>query len=215
MVAKADIAHAPYTPGVVYSDGHEHAWERALRTKVPTRPATLIVDPRGRVVWRHDGEIDAHELATALRKVLIGGRPVVTRTLKPNVRIGHRPPDFLFELAAGQQLTLRKMTEPVTLVFWNSHSQESTDAVLRAKARLLLAINDGEPVEAARRAAAAHRLPGILVTDPRRAISSAYGVTAWPLSISIDASGMVTELSYGTLKGELDRPVQQASGAAE
>jgi len=218
VVAKADIAHAPYAPGIVYSDGHEHSWERALGTKVPVRPATLVFDPKGRAVWRHEGDIDADQLASVLRRVLVGGGPITTRTLKSNARIGHPPPNFLFEFAAGQQLTLRKLSGPVTIVFWRSTSQPSIEAVLRAQrthersganGQTLLAINDGEPIEVAKRIAAEHHLPGILVTDPNRAISAAYGVNAWPLSISIDASGVITELSFGGLGETADHPVQQ------
>jgi len=224
VVAKADIGHAPYAPGIVYSDGHEHAWERALRTKVPARPATFILDPRGRIVWRHDGEIDVHQLASVLRKVLVGGMPITTRTLKSNVRIGHPPPNFLFEFAPGHQLTLRKLTgTPIMLVFWRSTSQPSIDAVLRAtptherggaNGQTLLAINDGEAADVAKHIAERHRLPGILVTDPHREISAMYGVNAWPLSISIDESGVIRELRFGGIGESADRPLQQSPSAA-
>jgi len=205
VFTKAEIAKTPYATGIVYTDD-ENAWERAFGSKVSSRPATIVVNPKGEVVWRHEGDIDAHQLAAALRKVLVGSIPVVTRTVKSNVSIGHPPPNFLFEFADGQQLALNKLTgTPIELVFWRSTSQPSVDAVLREKpaqkqdsgSLTLLAINDGEPADLARRVAAEHRLPGILVTDPRRAISSAYGVNAWPMRVAIDASGVVTELSYG------------------
>jgi peroxiredoxin len=224
ILPKGDLTKVPYTPGIVYGDD-EKPWERTLGTRIAARPATLIVDPKGNVVWHHEGETEGSQLVTALRKVLVGGIPPTTRTLKSNVRIGHPPPDFVFEFTGGQQLTLGKLAgTPVTLVFWRSTSQPSIDAVLRARPAdgrggapheaILLAVNDGEAVDVARRAAAAHRLPGTLVTDPNRAISVAYGVSAWPLSISIDASGLITELRYGTLDGSEELPVQPGSRAA-
>jgi len=223
VMARGDLAKAPYVPGVVYGEDHDQAWEQALGTRVATRPATLVVNPKGEIVWRHEGEIDADQLTAALRKVLVAGMPVGTSTLKANARIGHPPPDFLFEFAPGQQLTLGKLTgTPVVLVFWRSSSPQSIDTVLRAKRSdedrahtggMLLAINDGEPVDMARRVAAEHRLPGTLVTDPLRSISSAYGVKAWPLSIAIDASGLITEVHYGSERESAGQPVQQTARA--
>ena len=64
---------------------------------------------------------------------------------------------------------------------------------------LLLAINDGEPVDVAQGVLAANKLTATLVTDPARMISTAYGVSIWPTIVLIDGSGAVTGVRYGRM----------------
>jgi peroxiredoxin len=121
------------------------------------------------------------------------------------LRIGQPAPDFLFETAPGRQITLRKVQgRAVRLVFWNSTSRPSLDAVRQAQsaaqksgAPIVLAINDGESPEAVKRAVDANGLSVTVVTDPRRRITSAYGVSVWPTTVLIDAAGLVRSLQYG------------------
>jgi peroxiredoxin len=147
------------------------------------------------------------------------------KLLKLNLRIGQPPPNFLFEFAPGQALTLRKVAgRPAVLVFWRSTSRPSIDAVRDVQATagtsggagpVLLAINDGEAAELARRAAAENGLTATIVTDAERNIALAYGVTIWPTAIFLDASGLVQAIQYARFTGEPGTsPAQGPAGAA-
>ena len=90
------------------------------------------------------------------------------------------------------------------LVFWRSNSQPSLEAIRelqngddKAKKTIVLAINDGESSTAARRALKQAKLSATLVADPKREISSSYGIRMWPTIISIDASGQIDGIRYG------------------
>jgi len=129
--------------------------------------------------------------------------------MRSSVRIGESPPNFLFEHAPGSEITLRKISgQPVTIVFWNSSSKPSIDAVreleqsrpYKAGERpVVLAVNDGEPYDAARKAAEQNKLTATVVPDPAREISRAYGVNAWPTIVSIDNTGLVSGIRYGRM----------------
>ena len=117
-----EMARVRHVAGVVYVDAQDGAWERVWRVKMARRPATVVMNPAGHVVWQYDGEIDASAAAEALRRVLVAGR-MATVTLVTAGRIGHAPPNFMFPHAAGSDLTLRKLIgRPVILVFWRSAS---------------------------------------------------------------------------------------------
>ena len=196
---------ARYVPGVTYADNHDQAWNALFGVKPGDGAVTLIAGPGRKVGWRHEGEIDREALGAALRN-LEAGKPVGVRVLGSEVRIGQPPPNLLFEYTPGANLTLRKLSgQRAVLVFWKTGSQQSIDAVRDAQiteARgaqppIVIAINDGETADAARRAAADHGLSASLLTDPDRQISRAYGVTVWPTIIDVDDSGVVTRIQYG------------------
>jgi peroxiredoxin len=135
-----------------------------------------------------------------------------------NVRLGRQAPNFLFELAPGRSLTLRKLAgRAAVLVFWRSTARASIEAVRALQERhakrpshdgrpsavplpappIVLAINDGEAPEVAQRAAAASGFTATLVLDPQRSISEAYGVALWPTTIELDAQGATRAVAYG------------------
>jgi peroxiredoxin len=193
-----------HVQGVIYSDDESGNWERPLGLRSLRRPATVIVGPKGNVLLQMDGELDREKLTAALRKYLIVRQPVSPRVVPPAIRTEQPPPNFLFEYAPGYQLTLRKLSgKRVVLVFWRSCSQPSIDAVQQlqrpVKGReqaVVLAINDGEDREVAKRVAAEHRILS-LVTDPKRGISRAYRVSVWPTIVFIDPLGVTREVRYG------------------
>jgi len=122
--------------------------------------------------------------------------------LRTNLRIGQPAPDFIFEMTTAHQATLRKLAgTPVILVFWVSASQPSIDEVKTLQATspasrkpVVIAINDGDPLELANRTAKAGNLHAIIVLDPRRSISNAYGIRAWPTTVFIDSRGLVSAI---------------------
>lgn len=209
LLTQEQLTKTRHTPGVIYGDRHGGGWERAFGVKNSKHPHTLIVAPNGKVVWQQEGPIDSKTLGTALKKYLAKGGHARRALLSTNLRSGHRAPNFVFELSEGSRLTLRKLEgRQVVLAFWRSTSKPSYEAIrdlqeALAKASasgqgpIVLAINDGESVEVAKKAAAAHKLTTTLITDPQRQISSAYGIGMWPTIVSIDASGAVSGIRQG------------------
>ena len=129
-----------------------------------------------------------------------------------NLRLGRPAPNFVFEFAPGRGLTLRKLVgRPVVLVFWKSSSKPSIETVrdlqkptgkAGGQGPMVLAINDGEVPELAKRAAAENGLSATVVADPERSLSLAYGVNIWPTIVFLDAFGLVRKIRYGRLAGE-------------
>ncbi len=207
VLTPEQMARARHVDGVIYSESQGGVWERAFNVRNVRHPLTLIVGPKGDVAWQQDGEIDREKLAGALRKNLISGATFKRSMLSLNLRMGHPAPNFLFEFAPGQQLTLRKLAKkPVILVFWKSSSKQSVAAVRDVEGQtrkygepepVVLAINDGESAEVAKRTAAEHRFSATVVMDPKREISGFYGVNIWPTLVFIDASGLVRTIQYG------------------
>jgi peroxiredoxin len=206
------LAKARYTEGVIYAEDQGGAWARAFGVKTTRRPVTLIVGPNGDLAWQHEGELDTAALAAALREKLVSGGSVGLAMLRLSLRIGRRAPNFFFAYAPGRGLTLRNLTDrPAVLVFWRSSSKPSIETVrdlqktagkAGAPMPVVLAINDGEAPELAKKVAAENRLSATLVPDPERKISLAYGVSLWPTVVFIDPSGLVREIRYGRLAGE-------------
>jgi peroxiredoxin len=218
------LSRARHTAGVIYAENEGGAWDRAFGVKAARRPLTLIVAPDGNVAWKHEGSLHRGILAPALAKYLIQTGPIKQKLLRMSLRIGQPAPNFLFELAPGRGLTLRKAAgRPAILVFWRSTTRPSIEAVrdlqdiagtAGASGPLLFAINDGEAAELARKVAAENGLTATIVTDPQRNISLAYGVTIWPTVIFLDASGSVRTIRYGRFAGELvASPAQGTAGA--
>ncbi len=100
------------------------------------------------------------------------------------------------------------------LVFWKSTSPPSLEALrdlqkafasAGSQGPVVLAINDGEASEVAKRVAAENGLSAIVVPDPKQGISSAYGVNIWPTAIFLDEGGLVSNIRYGRFSAELAR----------
>ncbi|MGC1902330.1 MAG: TlpA disulfide reductase family protein [Candidatus Acidiferrum sp.] len=208
LLTSEQLTKARHTLGLIYGDRHGGAWERVFRLKTTSHSAhTLIVSPNGKIAWQQQGPVDNKTLAAALKANLAAGGSANRGFLRLNLTVGRKAPNFLFQLATERGLTLRKLeSRAVILVFWKSSSKASMDAVrdlqeIAGKSArsgsTVLAINDGESVEAATKAAETHKFAAILVTDPQRQISSAYGVSVWPTTVSIDAGGIVTAIRYG------------------
>jgi len=192
-----------HSAGVTYAEDADGNWKRRFGVPAGRGPMTLIVDPGGKVTWKHEGQLEQRTLEESLRKNLAERRPVRPDMIPAKVRIGQPPPNFLFEYVPGRELTLRKVVgRAAVLVFWRSSSQASVEAVRDLEKSmghetLLLAIADGEDVESAGTVAAEAGHSATIVPDPNRQISLAYGVTMWPTIIVIDAFGVVRAIHYG------------------
>ena len=217
VLSREALAGTRPADGVTVTDDPEGAWRDLLG--VERLPATIVVNPSGRIAWRHEGETTLERLAPALREHLVDGEVVVPHVLDSRVRVGHPPPNFMFTYALGRELTLRKLIgRPVVLTFWKRSSQSSVDTVRLVQERLgredgeqplLLAIENGESV-ADETVSAGSGSGTIMVPDPAGRIAGPYGISVWPTTIFIDADGVVREIRYG-------RPSngQGAQGAAD
>jgi hypothetical protein len=193
--------------GVMYADD-AGAWERLL--EVRERPSTVLLDTSGAAVWRHTGDIGA--LAEVLRERLARGGRYTPEFIQPSLTIGQPSPNFLFEYGSGDRLTLRKLTgKPLALVFWRGASAPSMATLgnlhesfrdMGADAPLILAINDGESGEFARGLAAIEAGEMIVVPDPARQISRAYGISLWPTTVFLDEQGIVRDIRLGLISPE-------------
>jgi AhpC/TSA family len=208
VVPAEELTKIRYRPGVIYSEGVDASWQTILGLKSAKHPLTVIVNPRGIVVWQKEGAPDLTELAAALSKYLVPGNSVRITVPRLNARVGQPAPNFLYEIAPGREMPLSKLRgQAVTLVFWKSASRVSIDVVRRLcaakdNASVVLAVNDGDSPDVARRVAAEFGFPHALVNDGKREISSGYGVEIWPTIVSLDASGMITAITYGDHEGE-------------
>ena len=193
------MARLTFDEAITYADDSV-AWRRHFGIK-GAGPATIVVDPEGRITARMEGVPDSRELAATLGKVLVRGQVSKPTMLTAAVRIGQPAPNILFEHAPGQSLTLRKLTgRKKTIVFFRQSSQPSVDAVRQIAADrsakgdrhpVVLAITDSAPsVEAG-------LAPAIVVTDHGSRIAAAYGVTMWPTIVAIDEMGIVRSIAYG------------------
>jgi len=206
VVGRDQLSKTRHVPGVIYAES-DGTWEKVFGVKNRERPLTLIAGPKRDVRWQAEGAIDSRALSEALRKSLVKAGPARVTIARSDARIGKPPANFIFEHAPGAEVTLRKLIgRPVTLIFWNSASKPSIDAVLQLQGMesdgskdkpVTLAINDGESVESARKAAYANKISATIVPDPERKISRAYGVSVWPTIVSVDDSGVVSGVQYG------------------
>ena len=208
IVAKASrVSSLPFSDELTYAED-DGVWRR--RYGVASGSATVIVNPDGKVVWRSEKPLDVRELASILGKVLAKTKPSKATMLRLNARVGQRAPNFLFEHAPGQQLTLRKLGgRSAVVVFFRNSSEPSVAAVREAIAAagrkgsndpVVLAVSDDG-------GSGKHDLaPAIMVDDRDGKIAAAYGVTMWPTIVTIDESGIVRSIAYGHLtRGEKAR----------
>jgi hypothetical protein len=191
------------------------AWERLLGVR--GRPATVVLSPSGDVAWRHDGPIGVDALAEALRARRGHGGQVFPQFLELPLRIGQPSPNFLIDATPGEQLTLRKLGgQPVALFFGDASAPSL--ATLRnldrashqdSEAARIVAVIDGEDLEFARGLAEGEEGALIVVPDPARLISQAYGVRLWPTTVFLDAEGLVRDIQYGLISGRELQPLVQ------
>ena len=206
VMSEAQLGRTRFVPGITFADDKTAEWEKLLAVQNPKRPSTLLFGPTGHLLFRRDGPLDAAILAPALAKLLVARSPVLPRLLASNLTLTQRSPNFLFDIAPDNQLTLRKLTgRSISLLFWRVCSPPSIDALLDLQGSagkssvngpVLLTVNDGDSPSVIAEAVKQYGLTATIVPDPQRDISSAYGITVWPTTISLDALGSVRSVRY-------------------
>jgi peroxiredoxin len=208
VVAEPDeIPKLKFSDSITYVED-DGSWRKRYGIKNASGPATVVVDPTGKVVWQSDGPVEVPALSGALGKSLVKATSRASMHVA-NVRIGQRSPNFLFDYAPGEQITLRKLAgRRVALVFFRSSSKPSVEAVREiaesgsgkdSPNQIVLAISDGESTSKIDLGAA------VIIADPDRSISKAYGIAMWPTVVSIDEAGIVRSVGYGRTGGAKSR----------
>jgi len=172
VAREEDLKRLSFNEHVVYSDDHD-AWRRRLDMNGSHGPITALIDPSGRVKWKHEGEIDAGKLASMLRESLTSSPRVSSYLKTPSLRIGAPPPNFLFRVDKENQSTLRKLAgREVKLNF--------------TKRGLTVKTGKAE----------------IDVDDREGAIAKAYGVDTWPTTFVINERGLLSAIQVGAMHEE-------------
>ncbi len=204
VMTQEQMKKARYVPTVSYTEDQDGAWEKLFGVKVTKRPTTVLVGPGHKVAWQHEGALDGGRITDGLRTNLKPRKVPKTGIAPIGARVGQLPPNIVFEIAPGRQITLRKLAgRSAILVFWKSVSKASIDAVRDilhgaaargSKAAVVLAVNDGDPADLAKKIAAGNGMESNLVLDPHRRISGSYGVRVWPTTIYVNALGVITRI---------------------
>lgn len=169
--------------------------------------ATYLIDARGSLSWKDEGDLNLEPLTAALDQHPTRTAPSAGSSSLSASGVERRPPTSFFEHAPGEQMFLSKLQgRQVQLLFWTTSSSacvaqlerlksEATDLARQGTA--LLAINDGNEPDEARAVFAKHGLATGLVIDTKREISSLYNVNCWPTSILLSEMGQVIDVRFG------------------
>ncbi|HYU57390.1 MAG TPA: TlpA disulfide reductase family protein, partial [Actinomycetota bacterium] len=208
-IAPGDRAGAAREPAadIVVAEDPQGPWAEAFG--VSTTPAAVLVGPGGGGVWRGTGakEVTAARLARAIDEHAVPDGRMAMRPIRLPVRVGQRVPDASLRLAGGGELSLRRLRgRPIAITFWSSRSAPSLEQldVLRDVADrsggggpLVVAVGDGESQERATEVAKERRLPYLVLPDPDRLVSSAFGVWCWPATVWIRPDLRVEAIDVG------------------
>ena len=222
VLERGDLARARYIEGVIYAESDER-WGKRWAVNVDQRPFTVLIDASGKVAWQHAGALEPALLSEMLRRVMRPTRFAGAAMVTTGPRIGHTPPNFLFSYAPGQELPLRKLLgRPVILVFSKAGARTGADvradsAVTRLhrgwEHAVVLRIDDGPAPDRTVQQAVAASDNTTIVPDPTRAISKAYGISAWPTTVYIDAQGVVRDVRHGHFDSGVSAPPATADAA--
>jgi peroxiredoxin len=195
---------APYDDVLLVEDP-DGRWAEAFG--VYDTPATVLVGPRGDIVWSDASATTSKTLANALDKHAKEGGEIATIPIRLSIGLGQRPPDVPLRLADGSELSLRRLKgRPLAIVFCTTRSEPSLTQldVLRdvhlsrgSKGPLTIAIGDGESRERVALIAKEKDLPFLLLAEPDRRISRAFGVWCWPATVWIRPDQVVEAIDFG------------------
>jgi len=166
-----------------------------------------LLNTRAGIAWRSDNRPTAHDLSAALSTHAVAAPLPPRSSLRLAVSEGDRAPDFLFDFGADTAIALRSLRgRPVLLTFFKSWSKPCRDELARiqtgyarlsAAGWLVLAVGDGEGVDATSEMAESLALKYRVLADPERRIARKYGVHAWPTTVAVDAAGMIQQVLIG------------------
>jgi peroxiredoxin len=174
---------------------------------VSKTPAAVLVGPRGDVLWKGESALTAKKLADALGKHAKAGGEIATIPIRLAVRLGEPPPDVPLRLG-GSELSLRRLKgRAVALGFYTRRSGPSLDHLefLRdvastggKRSPLVVAVGDGESAERVAEVVKQRELPFLVLPDPDRLLSRAFGVWCWPATVWIRPDLKVEAVDFGS-----------------
>jgi hypothetical protein len=200
-VAAAVHAAAPASDVIVrVAEDVGGGWSGRFRVDAGAGDALRLVAPDGRTAWSRDGSATVDDIAAALREHLVEAPAPQFVALRPGARLGERAPDVALALEPGTRLPLARLRgAPVTLCFARLASDASRAAV-RALADKS-ATPDGwvAVVVADATDGAGLDVPEgvVVVPDPAREVTDAFGVYTWPSTVTVDERGLVVSVSSG------------------
>jgi len=173
-------------------------WSDRFEVAAGGGDALRLVAPDGTTTWSHDGSISAEDVAAALREHLVDAPPPEFVPLRPGARIGEPAPDVMLALAPGSRMPLGRLRgSPVTLCF-ALPSSDSSRAAMRALAEKGSEASGSTLVVLAGAADDVEVPDGVVVVpDPNREVTDAFGVYAWPTTLTIDERGLVVSVTTG------------------
>jgi len=185
------------SPHILYADDPT-AWERLIG--IDQRPATALLDPRGEIIWRHQGKMSQDELASVLRDRLAAGGQFFPQFLESPIRRGQVAPNFFLGDPGTGAETLRSLAgRPVAMIFSRNDNSQLIPVMkaLRETAGgnvIMVAIEDGDESKST----GVNNLGDVVfIGDRDRQISQAYGIHIWPTLVLLDPSGMVMDVKLG------------------
>ena len=171
-------------------------------------PATVIVDRRGRIVFKEESPLSRSRLGSALQEYAQPGGRVSWQPLRLGVVSGDVPPEFPFRAGrGGAELSLRRMRgRRVVLVFWAAWCEPSLEQLrelrrahdaARGRGPTVLAIGDGESAESVMRVCREQQLPFVMIPDKTAEISRRFVVGVWPSTVWIGPNMRVESVNLG------------------
>jgi peroxiredoxin len=150
-----------------------------------------------------------------------GGVTVVTGS---GLAVGELAPDFRLRTTDGEIVELSSLRgQPVVLHFWTTWCLDCA-ADLPALQELagaegdgvtVLGIDVGEPAGRVQDAAARHGAGYPMLLDRDEAVAAAYGATAYPATVLVDASGVVQAIHQGPISPDELRSQVDDLGAGQ
>src|SRR5208337_1982793 len=216
-VSKIGAIELPGNYFLGWADDQDGGWRKTF--KVNKAPAIVIMNRSGTEVWREHGPIQPSKLKTALKYNLLPGAILSRQQSQTALNVGSKVPDLPFEYSDKTQMTLSNFRgQPVILIFWASWSEPSLEELEYAQNNLtqfgkdlvILAVNSVDNREKAQETFKKHRLTLPIIIDKQNQIGQRYGINCWPTIISIDAKGIISNISLGTT----EKPVQPAKSKA-
>jgi len=216
-VSKIGAIELPGNYFLGWADDHDGGWRRTF--KVNKAPATVILNSSGVTVWREHGPIALSKLKTALKYNLLPGAILSRQQSQTALNIGTRIPDLPFEYSDKTQMALSNFRgQPVILIFWASWSEPSLEELEYVQNNLtqfgkdlvILAVNSVDEREKAQETFKKHHLTLPIIIDKQNQIGQRCGINCWPTIISIDAKGIIRNISLGIT----EKPVQTSKSKA-
>ncbi len=190
---------------LAFTEDYEGTWAQSLHAE--KMPSTHLLSPSGQVVWQQDGTLNAAKLTAAIEAQLVRGSRLTWMPLRSFPAVGALAPDFLFDLAAGENIALRRLQGRRIMVnFWTTWSSPSLEQLRRLQRLqdqsteddvVIVAVNDGEKPDQAAEFFRKNGFTMHFVPDEYRQIARLYRIRCWPTTVTINEHGKITRTQFG------------------